>query len=121
MVNGEKTFITYGDVADFVMVFAVTDKEKGADGGVTCFLVDREAGWTSAPIPTMAQWGPASLSFQDVRVPHSAILGEEGRGFELAMRWIGRGRYLLPARALGCVRTPRRDGHGARPPARHLR
>jgi acyl-CoA dehydrogenase len=101
VINGEKTFITFGDIADFVMVFAVTDKEKGAHGGVTCFLVDREAGWTSAPIPTMGQWGPASLSFQDVRVPHSAILGEEGRGFELAMRWIGRGRYLLPARALG--------------------
>jgi alkylation response protein AidB-like acyl-CoA dehydrogenase len=49
----------------------------------------------------MGEWGPAALSFQDVRVPHSAILGEEGRGFELAMRWIGKGRYLLPARALG--------------------
>ena len=101
VINGEKTFITFGDIADFVMVFAVTDKEKGADGGVTCFLVDREAGWTSAAIATMGQWGPASLSFQDVRVPHSAILGEEGRGFELAMRWIGKGRYMLPARALG--------------------
>lgn len=101
VINGEKTFITGGDIADFTMVFAVTDKEKGADGGVTCFLVDREAGWTSAPIPTMGEWGPASLSFSDVRVPHSAILGEEGRGFELAMRWIGKGRYLLPARALG--------------------
>jgi alkylation response protein AidB-like acyl-CoA dehydrogenase len=101
VINGEKTFITWGDVADFVMVFAVTDKEKGADGGVTCFVVDREAGWTSSPIPTMGEWGPASLSFQDVRVPHSAILGEEGRGFELAMRWIGKGRYMLPARALG--------------------
>jgi acyl-CoA dehydrogenase len=101
VINGEKTFITGGDVADFTMVFAVTDKEKGADGGVTCFLVDREAGWSSAEIPTMGEWGPASLSFQDVRVPHSAILGEEGRGFELAMRWIGKGRYLLPARALG--------------------
>ncbi len=101
IINGEKTFITGGDVADFCLVFAVTDKEKGADGGVTCFLVDREAGWTSAPIQTMGEWGPASLSFQDVRVPHSAILGEEGRGFELAMRWIGKGRYLLPAHALG--------------------
>jgi acyl-CoA dehydrogenase len=101
VINGEKTFITGGDVADFTMVFAVTDKDKGADGGVTCFLADRETGWTSAPIPTMGEWGPASLSFQDVRVPHSAILGEEGRGFELAMRWIGKGRYLLPARALG--------------------
>jgi alkylation response protein AidB-like acyl-CoA dehydrogenase len=101
VINGEKTFITGGDVADYALVFAVTDKELGANGGVTCFLVDREAGWTSAPIPTMGEWGPASLSFQDVRVPHSAILGEEGRGFELAMRWIGKGRYLLPAKALG--------------------
>ena len=98
VINGEKTFITGGD---FTMVFAVTDKEKGADGGVTCFLVDREAGWTSASIPTMGEWGPASLSFQDVRVPHSAILGEEGRGFALAMKWIGKGRFMLPARALG--------------------
>ncbi len=101
VINGEKTFITGGDVADFCLVFAVTNKELGANGGVTCFLVDREAGWTSAEIPTMGQWGPASLAFDNVRVPHSAILGEEGRGFELAMRWIGKGRYLLPARALG--------------------
>jgi acyl-CoA dehydrogenase len=101
VINGEKTFITGGDIADFTMVFAVTDKEKGADGGVTCFLVDRDAGWTSKEIPTMGQWGPASLSFEDVRVPHSAILGEEGRGFALAMKWIGKGRFMLPARALG--------------------
>ena len=101
VINGEKTFITGGDVADFCLVFAVTDKEKGADGGVTCFLADRDAGWTSAVIDTMGEWGPAALSFQDVRVPHSSILGEEGRGFELAMQWIGKGRYMLPARALG--------------------
>jgi alkylation response protein AidB-like acyl-CoA dehydrogenase len=101
VINGEKTFITGGDIADFCMVFAVTDKEKGANGGVTCFLVDREAGWTSKEIDTMGQWGPAALVFQDVRVPHSAILGEEGHGFDLAMKWIGKGRYLLPARALG--------------------
>ena len=101
IINGEKTFITGGNEADFTMVFAVTDKEKGADGGVTCFLVDRDQGWTSHYIDTMGEWGPASLVFEDVRVPHSAILGEEGRGFELAMRWIGRGRYLLPARAIG--------------------
>src|SRR3954452_10331476 len=105
VINGEKTFITGGDVADFAMVFAITDLDKHREGrsdeSVTCFLVDREAGWTSAPIATMGEWGPASLSFQDVHVPHWAILGEEGRGFELAMRWIGKGRYLLPARALG--------------------
>ncbi|TFD58782.1 acyl-CoA dehydrogenase [Cryobacterium suzukii] len=101
VINGEKTFITGGNEADFTMVFAVTDKEKGADGGITCFLVDRDQGWTSEYIDTMGEWGPASLIFDNVRVPHSAILGEEGRGFELAMKWIGKGRYLLPARALG--------------------
>jgi len=110
IINGEKTFITRGNDADFVMVFAVTDKAKHAEGrsseSVTCFLVDRDQGWRSEYIDTMGEWGPASLSFEDVRVPHSAILGEEGHGFELAMRWIGRGRYLLPARALGaCERV----------------
>ena len=105
VINGEKTFITGGNEADFTMVFAVTDPEKHRAGrsseSVTCFLVDREQGWKSEYIDTMGEWGPASLVFDNVRVPESAILGEEGKGFELAMRWIGKGRYLLPARALG--------------------
>ncbi|PRY30979.1 acyl-CoA dehydrogenase family protein [Umezawaea tangerina] len=103
VVNGEKTFITGGNEADFVMVFAVTDKEKGANGGVTCFLVDRDMGWKSEPIPTMGQWGPAALVFEDVRVPEENVLGEVGQGFAMAMQWIGAGRYLLPARAIGSV------------------
>lgn len=103
VINGEKTFITGGNEADFVMVFAVTDPGKGAYGGVTCFLVDRDMGWKSEPIPTMGQWGPASLVFQDVRVPEENILGELGKGFELAMQWIGQGRYMIPARAVGAA------------------
>ncbi len=106
IINGEKTFITGGNEADFAMVFAVTDKSLGANGGVTCFLVDREMGWRSEFIHTMGEWGPAALIFDNVRVPQTAILGEEGKGFELAMRWIGQGRYLLPARAVGaCERV----------------
>ena len=105
VINGEKTFITGGNEADFVMVFAVTDADKHREGrtdeSVTCFLADRDRGWRSQYIDTMGEWGPAALVFEDVRVPHSAILGEEGKGFALAMRWIGKGRYLLPARALG--------------------
>jgi acyl-CoA dehydrogenase len=101
VINGEKTFISRGSEADFCMVFAVTDPEKGADGGVTCFLVDRDMGWRSEPIPTMGEWGPASLVFEDVRVPEENVLGEVGQGFRLAMQWIGQGRYLLPARAVG--------------------
>jgi acyl-CoA dehydrogenase len=96
IVNGEKTFITGGSEADFVMVFAVAEGH-----GVTCFLVDRDMGWTSEPIATMGEWGPASLVFQDVRVPEQNILGELGKGFELAMQWIGQGRYMIPARAIG--------------------
>lgn len=96
IINGEKTFITGGNEADFVMVFVQAEEH-----GVTCFLVDRDMGWTSEPIPTMGQWGPASLVFQDVRVPEENILGELGKGFELAMQWIGQGRYMIPARAIG--------------------
>jgi acyl-CoA dehydrogenase len=96
VINGEKTFITRGNEADFVMVFAVVP-----DAGVTCFLVDRDMGWKSEPIPTMGEWGPASLVFEDVRVPAANILGEIGQGFELAMSWIRQGRYLIPARAIG--------------------
>ena len=101
VINGEKTFITGGNEADFTMVFAVTDKEKGANGGVTCFLVDRDMGWKSEPIDTMGEWGPAALVFDNVRVPEENVLGEVGQGFALAMQWIGQGRYLLPARAIG--------------------
>jgi acyl-CoA dehydrogenase len=105
VINGEKTFITGGNEADFCMVFAVTDPEKHREGrtgeSVTCFLADRDMGWTSEHIDTMGEWGPASLVFDGVRVPDDHILGEEGKGFPLAMRWIGKGRYMLPARALG--------------------
>jgi acyl-CoA dehydrogenase len=96
VINGEKTFITRGNEADFVMVFAVVP-----DVGITCFLADRDMGWKSEPIPTMGEWGPASLVFEDVRVPAASILGEPGKGFELAMQWIRQGRYLIPARAIG--------------------
>ena len=101
VINGEKTFITGGNEADFTMVFAITDPDKGVNGGVTCFLADREMGWKSEYIDTMGEWGPAALIFDDVRVPERNVLGEVGQGFALAMQWIGRGRYLLPARALG--------------------
>ncbi|MFF5079812.1 acyl-CoA dehydrogenase family protein [Actinoplanes sp. NPDC000266] len=102
VLNGEKTFITNGNDADFVIVVAVTDKEKGVrGGGTTAFLVDREMGWRSEFIQTMGEGGPAALVFDDVRVPARNILGEIGQGFELGMKWIGKGRYLIPSNALG--------------------
>jgi acyl-CoA dehydrogenase len=70
---------------------------------VTCFLVDRDMGWRSEPIHTMGEWGPASLVFDNVRVPEENILGELGKGFELGMKWIGQGRWVIPARAVGAA------------------
>ncbi|MET0424630.1 MAG: acyl-CoA dehydrogenase family protein [Actinoplanes sp.] len=102
VLNGEKTFITNGNDADFVIVVAVTDAALGAKGGgTTAFLVDRSMGWRSEFIQTMGEGGPAALIFEDVRVPHRNILGEIGQGFELGMKWIGKGRYLIPSNALG--------------------
>jgi acyl-CoA dehydrogenase len=103
VLNGEKVFITNGNEADFAMVFAVTDREKGAHGGVTCFLVDREMGWRSSYIQTMGEWGPASLYFENVRVPEKNILGELNQGFNLGMQWIGAGRWNIAARAVGAA------------------
>jgi alkylation response protein AidB-like acyl-CoA dehydrogenase len=102
VLNGEKTFITNGNDADFTIVVAVTDREKGVrGGGTTAFLVDRAMGWRSEFIQTMGEGGPASLIFDNVRVPSRNILGEIGQGFELGMKWIGKGRYLIPSNALG--------------------
>lgn len=102
ILNGEKTFITGGNEADFAIVVAVNDKELGPRrGGTTAFLVDRAMGWTSEPIRTMGEGGPAALVFDQVRVPSRNILGEIGQGFGLGMKWIGKGRYLIPASALG--------------------
>jgi len=102
VLNGEKTFITNGNDADFTIVVAVTDREKGVrGGGTTAFLVDRAMGWRSEFIQTMGEGGPASLIFDDVRVPGRNVLGEIGQGFALGMKWIGKGRYLIPSGALG--------------------
>jgi len=102
VLNGEKTFITNGNDADFAMVVAVTDPDQGVHGGgTTAFLVDRSMGWRSEFIQTMGEGGPASLIFEDVRVPARNILGEMGQGFQLGMQWIGKGRYLIPSTALG--------------------
>jgi alkylation response protein AidB-like acyl-CoA dehydrogenase len=102
ILSGEKTFITNGNDADFTMVVAVTDPSRKAnDGGATAFLVDRSMGWRSEFIQTMGEGGPASLIFDDVRVPQRNVLGEVGQGFTLGMQWIGKGRYLIPSNALG--------------------
>ncbi|MEV4622139.1 acyl-CoA dehydrogenase family protein [Asanoa sp. NPDC049573] len=102
ILDGEKTFITNGNDADFAIVVAVSDPERDVrNGGSTAFLVDRSMGWRSEFIPTMGEGGPASLVFDSVRVPARNVLGEVGQGFALGMQWIGKGRYIIPSHAIG--------------------
>ncbi|MBO0685604.1 MAG: acyl-CoA dehydrogenase, partial [Candidatus Dormibacteraeota bacterium] len=101
VINGRKTWISGAHDADYAIVFAVTDQERGARGGITAFLVDREMGWTEQPISLMSSWEASDMFFDDVRVPDRNVLGEVGNGFGLAMKWIGQGRVVIPSRAVG--------------------
>jgi acyl-CoA dehydrogenase len=91
-LNGTKTFITNGTLADVVVVLAVTDPERGAHHGSTLFLVGADdAGFTRRRIPTVG-WrtsGTGELSFADVRLDAGRVLGGDealGEGFVNVMR-----------------------------------
>ncbi len=108
IINGEKVWITAGDIADFSVVYAVTDSEKGASGGVTSFLVPAESsGYViGRNEDKMGQRGSGTvtLAFEDVRISDSHRLGEVGQGFRTAMGVLDRGRLALGANCLGCAR-----------------
>ncbi len=103
VVNGQKTFITNGGLADLVIVAAKTDTAAGAKG-VTLVLVETDRagfkrGRNLKKIGQNAQ-DTAELFFEDVRVPPANILGEEGRGFACLMNQLPRERMLV---AIGAV------------------
>jgi len=104
IINGTKHFITHGAEADFCLVFAVTDPEKRARGGITAFLVDKGTpGFEVARIQHTASTvdRPAELVFDNVEVPAENVLGEVGFGFASAMGWINEGRIHIAASAIG--------------------
>ena len=102
IINGSKIFISGADKADFGLVFARTDPDKGR-GGVTCFIVD-----TATPgfhvrriVHTLrAARYATELSFEDMRVPHANVLGEVNRGFAIANDRLSRQRIPYAA---GCI------------------
>jgi acyl-CoA dehydrogenase len=104
VLNGRKHFITGGDEADVALVFAVTDQEKRAQGGITAFFVDKDTeGFSVTRLQrTMSPWqNPAELTFENVEVPEENILGKEGFGFYSAVKGINGARLQIAANALG--------------------
>jgi acyl-CoA dehydrogenase len=106
VINGRKHFISDGDIADYVIVMAVTDKEKRARGGITLFLVDKGTpGFAVTGIqPMMGHrgYGHAELVFENCRVPAARVLGSVGEGFRLIMESVASIRLAhIGARACG--------------------
>jgi acyl-CoA dehydrogenase len=109
VLNGTKHFISDGDIADYVILMALTDKEKRARGGITLFLVDKGTpGFSVArrqPMMGHRGYGHAELSFQDCRIPADNVLGEVGGGFKLIMESVSAVRLAhIGARCVGMGR-----------------
>jgi acyl-CoA dehydrogenase len=103
ILNGTKRFITGAKNADFAQVIAVTDAEKGARGGFSCFVVDMKAQGVTlgASHETMMGDCPSEIIFDAVRVPVENRVGPEGDGFRLAQLWLNQGRIRHGAHGCG--------------------
>ena len=100
VINGEKTWISNGGIADFYCVFARTDD------GVSAIVVDADApGFSIAErIEVIAPHPLATLSFVNARVPAAHLIGEEGKGFRAALSTLDIFRTTVGAAALGFAR-----------------
>lgn len=107
ILNGSKTFITSATVADFYTVFAYTERAKGHHG-ISCFVVDRSADGISVgkPFQKMGQHtsDTAEVIFDNVQIPASQRIGEEGEGFLIGMKVFDRSRPTVAAAATGVAR-----------------
>lgn len=105
VLNGTKIFISNGDVADVIVLFATVDPSRGRDG-ITAFLIDTRdlPGFdVSAPMVKLGQKGASTveLTFQDCRIPASARLGEEGEGYPLLLQSVQKSRISAAAQGVG--------------------
>jgi acyl-CoA dehydrogenase len=105
VLNGEKTWISNGGIADLYVVFARTGEAPGAKG-ISCFLVpaDTEGLEIAERLEVVAPHPLARLAFNEVRVPSSALIGKPGDGFRIAMSVLDVFRSTVGAAALGFAR-----------------
>ena len=104
ILNGRKSWVTSGPVADYVVVFMMTDPEK-KQKGVSAFLVDaKTAGFIRGkkePKLGIRASATSELVFENCRIPAENLLGNEGDGFKIAMTVLDAGRIGIGAQALG--------------------
>ena len=104
VLNGTKNWITNGGSADYYLVIAQTDKEKG-HRGINAFIVEKS--WDGFEIgPKEDKLGirgsdTHTLNFNDVKVPKENRIGKDGFGFKFAMKTLSGGRIGIAAQALG--------------------
>jgi alkylation response protein AidB-like acyl-CoA dehydrogenase len=104
VITGSKVFITHGNIAETLIVFARTDGDAGANG-ITAFVLEREQSpWTVVKLERKLgiKGSPtAMLAFDEVRVPAANRLGADGQGFKIALSVLDRSRPGIGAQALG--------------------
>ena len=127
VLNGEKTWISNGGIADFYVVFARTstpnagpvagaaaghDKARRASDGISAFIVDASATGLEITkrIQVIAPHPLATLRFNECRVPRSQLLGVAGQGFRIAMQTLDVFRTSVAAAALGFARRALHEG-----------
>lgn len=101
VINGTKLWITAAGKADWGIVFARTG-EAGKGEGITAFIVDKETpGITYREVGVIRSYSPFELTFEDVRIPATNRLGEEGQGFAICQKWLVHARVPYAAAVIG--------------------
>ena len=111
VIDGEKTWISNGGIADFYVLFARTGEAAGARG-ISAFIVDADTPGLEVAerIEVIAPHPLARLRFEQCRVPKSQRLGGAGQGFKIAMRTLDVFRTSVAAAALGFARRALHEG-----------
>lgn len=106
VVNGQKVFISRVQQSDLMLLLARTtplDQVKKKSDGISLFLIDIRdlPGLTINPIDTMVNHSTNALFFEDMRIPASSLIGEEGKGFKYVLTGMNAERILIASECIG--------------------